>query len=414
MGQDQIVDPKRTYVPCLEGIRGYGFLLVFCGHYLLASKLAHPDTFRFRFLTALSTLGLFAVPAFFVLSGYLIGGLLYHTRNREGFFKVFYSRRFLRVFPVYYLTLAAIAIFYAIRHIPTDIHFWMHFLYIQNLVPGHIDRVTGAASLTHFWSLAVEEQFYLVWPLIVWRFRDKSKLIGISIAMIAACCLIRLAAPLLSISVEDMSFFTPTRVDAVLLGVLLSLVTGTRLLERIRPFAKWVALGGCVLMGTLGVVEGDVWAMKTYTGKEIWITLANVTAVAIIIAVLEEGSLLNRICSWPWICKIGALSYSLYIFHFTFRSFFLNSVTDLLLPHMRQSFANLLSAALALCATFLLSLLSYRLIERPVMNLKRHVRYGAPKGIRIEPSIRVEPVLVEARASQPAGRRLRDVQAATK
>jgi len=395
MGQDQIVDPKRKYVPCLEGIRGYGFLFVFCGHYLLAGRLANPDTIRFKFLLALSSMGLFAVPAFFVLSGYLIGGLLYHTRNRDGFFKVFYTRRLLRVFPVYYVTLIAIAVFYAIRQVPTDFHFWVHFLYIQNLLLGHIDRTTGPAVMTHFWSLAVEEQFYLVWPLIVWRFRDRSKLIGISTALIFACCVIRLAAPVLSISVPEMSFFTLTRVDAVLMGVLLSLVSGTALLTRLAPFAKWATLGGCIMMATLAVVKGEVWAMSTYVGKESWIALANFTAVAIIIAVLEEGSLLNRICSQRWICVVGGLSYSLYVFHLTFRDFFLGSVTDRLSLYMRPSFANLLAAVLALATTLLLSLLSFRLMELPVMNLKRHMRYGAAKEPHKQPARVAEPALME-------------------
>ena len=313
MSRDQIVDPKRRYEPSLEGIRGYGFLLVFCGHYLSPASLVHPDTFKFKLFTALSSLSVFAVPAFFVLSGYLIGGILFHTRDRDGFFKVFYFRRFLRVFPVYYLTLAGIAIFYAFQHIPIDRYFWVQFLYIQNMLPGHIDRSMGPAVMTHFWSLAVEEQFYLVWPLIVWRFRNKTKLIGISSALILACCAIRFCAPLLSISVDEMSFLTFNRVDAVLMGVLLSLMSGTVLVKRLTPLAKWITLGGCVTMAAIGFVKGETWAMSTYAGKETWISLANFTALAIIMAVREEGSLLNRMCSQKWICIIGGLSYSLYV-----------------------------------------------------------------------------------------------------
>src|SRR6202142_1428131 len=185
MSEIQSAGRIRRYVPCLEGIRGYGFLLVFCGHYFGASSLAHPDTARLKLLTALSSLGLFAVPAFFVLSGDLIGGILYDTRNREGFFRVFYTRRILRVFPVYYLTLLVIAGFYAIRGISTNYLFWTHFLYIQNLFPGYSHRHGGPVSLIRFWSLAVEEQFYLLWPLVVWIFPDRRKLIGVATTLIA-------------------------------------------------------------------------------------------------------------------------------------------------------------------------------------------------------------------------------------
>jgi peptidoglycan/LPS O-acetylase OafA/YrhL len=71
---------------------------------------------------------MFAVPAFFVLSGYLIGAILYETRNKEGYFKAFYYRRILRVFPVYYLTLLAVACFYALGGFSfiADYHFWIH------------------------------------------------------------------------------------------------------------------------------------------------------------------------------------------------------------------------------------------------------------------------------------------------
>src|ERR1700761_1830223 len=110
MAQVQSLDRRGRYIPSLEGIRGYGFLLVFCGHYFLPSQLAHPGTVRLGLLSSFESLGLFAVPTVFVLSGYLIGGIHYDTRDREGFLKVFYFRSIVRVFPVYYLTLLAIAV----------------------------------------------------------------------------------------------------------------------------------------------------------------------------------------------------------------------------------------------------------------------------------------------------------------
>ena len=219
MGQTQSSDRTRSYVPCLEGIRGYGFLLVFCGHYFVATELAHPNTFRLRFLTSLSSLALIAVPAFFVLSGYLIGGILYDTRNREGYFRVFYSRRILRLFPVYYLTLLAIACFFIFRGFFPGYRFWIHFLYIQNLLPGYTSQNTEPVAMIHFWSLAVEEQFYLVWPIIVWLFPSRQKLIGIACSLIACSCAFRLAAPIMTTATRQFVYITPARVDAILLGV---------------------------------------------------------------------------------------------------------------------------------------------------------------------------------------------------
>jgi peptidoglycan/LPS O-acetylase OafA/YrhL len=381
----------RRYVPCLEGIRGYGFLLVFCGHYFLPEQLARPGTFRLEVLTGISSLGLFAVPAFFVLSGYLIGGILYDTRNREGYFKVFYTRRILRVFPVYYVTLLVIAAFYTIRGISTNYLFWTHFLYIQNLFPSYSHRHGGAVSLIHFWSLAVEEQFYLLWPLVVWIFPDRRKLIGVATTLIAFSCVVRLTAPLVSTNPKAILWSTPTRVDAILLGVLLGLIRQNAIYDRIKPFAKWVVLAGGATVILLALVKGEAWS-KTYFGEEVWIPLVNFTAVAIVIAVMEENSILNRACSQRWVCWLGSLSYSLYVFHLTFYPFFTDSLAPRLALHMRQSFATLISGTLAFALTLFLSIVSYRLIEGPIMNLKGHMRYGAVKQDSGAQDLR-EPVL---------------------
>src|SRR5206468_2453180 len=87
------------HVPALDGIRGYGFLAVFLGHTVRSVIANHRSNFLGNFLYHLQQIEWLAVPAFFVLSGYLIGGNLFRTRNREGFFRVFYYRRMLRVLP---------------------------------------------------------------------------------------------------------------------------------------------------------------------------------------------------------------------------------------------------------------------------------------------------------------------------
>jgi peptidoglycan/LPS O-acetylase OafA/YrhL len=394
MRQIQTTDRVRRYLPCLEGIRGYGFLLVFCAHYFLPNKLAHPGTLRLKLLTSLSSLALFAVPAFFVLSGYLIGGILYDTRDREGYFRVFYSRRILRVFPVYYITLLAIVCFYAIHGIVHH-HFWVYFLYIQNLFPSFArPQGGGPVGLYHFWSLAVEEQFYLLWPLVIWCFPNRRKLIGIATLLIACSCSIRLVAPLFSWPPEPLVHFTPTRIDAILLGVVLALIRHDVIFERIKPFAKWIVLVGIATAMLLANWKGQAWVV-TYGGVEVLIPLANVTAVAIVISVMEENSFLNRACSQRWVCWLGSLSYSLYVFHLTFHDFFMHSLVAQLCVYMRYSLAVLASGTLAFALTLMLSILSYRFIEGPIMSLKGRLRYGAIKPLTAPQEIG-QPVLASA------------------
>jgi len=380
MAQTQGTGRREQYLPCLAGIRGYGFLLVFLGHYLTPDLFPNLSGGRLKVFTAFSSLALFAVPSFFVLSGYLIGDILYHTRNREGYFKVFYTRRILRIFPVFYLTLAGIIVFLLIQGSPIDLYFWSHFLYIHNLFPGYRAHLNPSVGMIHFWSLAVEEQFYLVWPLIVWLFPERRKLISVSIVLISLCCGIRLLAPLFASSPGLIGTFTPCRVDAILLGTLLALIKGSNVFEQFRSLAKWIVACGASTMILLAYWKGVPWSV-TYSGYEVLIPLANFTAAGVIIAVMEEGSLLNKICSQKWVCWLGGLSYSLYVFHGTYAPYFKYSLVPQLAPHMRHSVAVLLAAALGLGLTLLLSILSYRLIEGPIIAMKGHIRYGLERRI---------------------------------
>jgi len=155
-------------------------------------------------------------------------------------------------------------------------------------------------------------------------------------------------------------------------------------------------LAGGATAATLAILKGASWSM-TFAGEEIWIPLVNFTSFAIIITVMEEGTLINRLCSQKWICWLGSLSYSLYVFHLTYAVFFLDTVTRVLEDHMRQSFAVLTAGLLAFCLTLLLSIICYLLIERPILNMKQTVRYGPAQAERVGSEVR-EPVLVRTGA----------------
>src|ERR1700733_12732240 len=233
MAKNQGPDFQRRYIPSIEGIRGYGFIAVFLAHYFSPEQFASSGRIFFYPALVESAIGTFAVPGFFVLSGYLIGGILYDSRHREGFFKVFYSRRILRVFPLYYLTLLAITLLDLHRGVRLDYHFWSHYFYVQNLLPGYATVLGSPTNQPiHFWSLAVEEQFYFIWPLVVWLFPARRKLLRITCILIASSFILRMASPWLHLSFEKVYLSTPTRVDAILLGVVLAIVRHDKIYER--------------------------------------------------------------------------------------------------------------------------------------------------------------------------------------
>jgi peptidoglycan/LPS O-acetylase OafA/YrhL len=377
MPQVESPDQKRTYLPSLEGIRGYAFLLVFFYHYLPASLFPYrtnPWLYPVSLVLGVSWL---AVPMFFALSGYLIGGILYDTRDREGYFKVFYSRRILRIFPVYYLTLLIVALFDSLHGVSLDLSYWAQFLYIQNLVPGYarFPHAAPANQIVHLWSLAVEEQFYLLWPLVVWLCRDRRTLLKVTAVLIVACSIIRFLAPWLHISSSRSYFATPTRVDAILLGVMLALIRRDLIYKRLEPFAKYVALAGTAGMMGMIIITGSA-APSTPNRIAVLFPLVNLTAAALVVAVMEENSFLCRVCSLRWITWLGSLSYGLYVFHLTYGKWFIDSVLPRVAALMPAPCALVVTALIAFALTLLLAVVSYRFIELPAINLKKRFKYG--------------------------------------
>lgn len=383
MAQVKGIERPRRYIPSLEGIRGYGFLVVFLAHYFSPEQFA--DKGRIFYYPSLieSAIGIFAVPGFFVVSGYLIGGILYDTSDREGFFKVFYSRRILRVFPVYYLTLLAITLVDLYHRVPLDYHFWAHFFYVQNLLPGYATLPGAPTNQTiHFWSLAVEEQFYLLWPLVVWLFPARRPLLRITAALIALSFILRLASPWLHMPDEMLYLSTPTRVDAILLGVVLAIVRHDRIYQRILPMAKYFALGGLLIVAVRALFTGSSWSFA-YLDIVFMFPCVDITCAALVVAAMEKDSWLYRVCSRPWVCWLGKLSYSLYVFHYTYIMWFQNTVIPRLTAYMPHTIAVFVSGCIAFCLTLTLSVLSYRFLEGPIVNFKKRLKYGPVRKPRV-------------------------------
>src|SRR5262245_16358318 len=160
---------SRSHYPGLDGLRGIAILLVILYH-------------NFGFIPFLNY-GWLGVDLFFVLSGFLITEILLKTRTTTNYFKNFYTRRVLRIFPLYYLCLIlVIVIFPLIKNFPYDLSFyrenqvWFWF-YLQNWMLIFKQWNDSAILLNHFWSLAVEEQFYIVWPLLVLLIRKPKQLL---------------------------------------------------------------------------------------------------------------------------------------------------------------------------------------------------------------------------------------------
>jgi len=154
---------SRRNLPGLDGVRGLAILAVMLTHISLQTIALNP------MLRGLFALGWSGVDLFFVLSGFLITGILLDTHQCANYFRSFYARRVLRIFPLYFgfLTVALLVFPYVVspEFMPAPSHRWMYVCYVANWLPHAQWHV-----LTHFWSLCVEEQFYFIWPLVVLLF----------------------------------------------------------------------------------------------------------------------------------------------------------------------------------------------------------------------------------------------------
>src|ERR1700677_2473843 len=191
---DEVNHSSLGHIPALDGVRGVAILLVLINHFSPEKDYGNTLAKIFQPVTNSMTVG---VDLFFVLSGFLITGILLRSRSSNRYFRNFYSRRALRIFPLYYFVLILLAIGLHVipswRNLTTlrDAWPWYWFYGTNYLIcqTGFTFLDHAQVSLGHFWSLAVEEHFYLFWPLMVWLLSDRALLrLCIALMVIAPIC----------------------------------------------------------------------------------------------------------------------------------------------------------------------------------------------------------------------------------
>ena len=234
--------PLQPHLPALDGVRGLAILMVICFHVFLSNSMGYGRLSR-AVGTALHY-GIFGVDLFFALSGFLITGVLVDSLGDRGFFRKFYARRALRIFPLYY---GVLLVLFAATPL-LGLHWrgmgWLLLGYLQNLRPEEIGTYSPGHSigLNHFWSLAVEEQFYLVWPALV--FLGGQPPAAFSVGRYGSRrrpCVLRLALVWGGVGSQPIHVWTVTRADSLLLGGALAL------LYRSPAWGQAPAIGTCIL-----------------------------------------------------------------------------------------------------------------------------------------------------------------------
>lgn len=363
---------EPNHKPELDGIRGIALLAVMLSH---GGPYIERTTALSKFFAYAMIPGWSGVELFFVLSGFLITGILLQSKSAENYFSSFYARRFLRIFPIYYLVLtvgllAATHVSWLSAVLPaagkTRISYYF---YAQNwpiFWPHHLFLKTNLFG--HFWSLAVEEQFYLIWPLVVWLLPENAILtlcsVGLAIALPLRIYMVHRFA-------EDFTAMalTTSRMDGLLVGVILAI-----LLRRGQIPLRWIYV-------CLGAGAGIIGYIAAFHHRELIATYFYMPTLGITGFSLLSGGLLalsqhrigwlRHILGARWLRATGKYSYGMYIYHipiYVICEHVLTVHLGLGLPMpLRYSLPYI---AFLVAVTFVVAKISYDFFESKVLALK--------------------------------------------
>jgi peptidoglycan/LPS O-acetylase OafA/YrhL len=342
-----------SFIPALDGLRGIAILGVLFFH------LGLPKC----------SLGWSGVELFFVLSGFLITRILLKTRDNSNYFRSFYIRRALRIFPIYYLVLIACSVV-ALRTL-TEGRQTLPFYYVYlQTIPQLATQFGVLPMLGHTWTLAIEEQFYLMWPLVVFLVRGPRLLMTMMAMVLGALALRFLSLGFANPFLVD--GWLGVQIDALAAGAMIAYASQT--LPR-RVLQRW--LTGCLLLGafSLGLMVAMAgttvfWSPRLW-GRMWWGPLLISILVLTFGGAVGLTALRHRWTRWlefrP-LMRWGKISYGIYLFHpFTL---LLVETTLGRFGHRHNHLLSLTIMLAKLGVTYLAALISWRLIEGPINSLK--------------------------------------------
>ncbi|MEP7295465.1 MAG: acyltransferase [Burkholderiales bacterium] len=374
------IDIASSHYPQLDGLRGLAILLVIVFHFsLMHAGFRGDDPGIFLQVAQLGWMG---VDLFFVLSGFLITGILASARAQKHYFKNFLGRRFLRIWPLYYLSLLLLLVIapLVMGKVPSELQgmqakqtwFWLYATNWLFALEGGFSRTSGG----YFWSLAVEEQFYVVWPFVVYALSDRS-LLRVSLGLLGVSLVSRLVLTAFGVGTGVLYNMTFTHLDGLAVGACLSICLRSPVLTarvtRALPLAAAVALVG-LLAARLADQHFFFWgrhmAMYGYTLIAI---LFGAMLVRVARGVTNKG--LNRVLTTRFMTLCGKYSYALYLVHVPVASV-LFPLAYRVLRHQQPLIGYdgtfLVGAVVAFATSWALAVASWFLIEKRILALKRY------------------------------------------
>ena len=391
---------SHAHIPVLDGVRGVAVLLVMTLHFAIMT----PRTWGEGLFSNVTGAGWAGVDLFFVLSGFLITGILYEARGGEGYFRNFYARRALRIFPLYYAYLFVLFVVLPLVHTASvtpdgetkQVWFWT---YLGNILFSRVGWEGMPGYTTHLWSLAIEEQFYLVWPLCVFLL-SRTRLIQLCIAMIAGAALLRVGLSISGAAPVASYAFTLARVDTLATGGLIALLArgegGRAWLSR---HAGWVLAVAAIAIALVTVSVGMRSGGRfTLPALDPVVQLVGYSAIAVgfgaaltLVISSPASSVLHRALTTRPMIAFGKYSYALYLIHVPLRSLMSHELASRggMLPRIAGSQipAQVALIAIGIAASYLLALGTWNLFEKHFLALKRFFPSGSSSRPAVPPPV---------------------------
>ncbi len=351
----------QKYYSHLDGLRGVAIILVLLIHFYSI------------------TLGWVGVDLFFVLSGFLITNILLRYESTFHSYKIFIIRRCLRIFPIYFLTLFMVFIvggelfhkyingFEVLSS--NQLYFWT---YLQNFfLATNIEKPT---TLNHFWSLAVEEQFYIIYPILIFAFKKNIRhLLSLLSLFVALSLILKLTSNNIAVNYS----LLPYRMDSLILGAILSILLANNI--KIKSVFIYLTLAvSAITFLLIGIQEGSFAHTTLWMSKLGYFSIDLFFATLLFLSLINNktGSYIRKTLDNKLLIEFGKYSYGIYVIHWPIKQLVLNSKIFVGLG------PTLLINTVSLIISLVVSYLIYHSFEVKFLNLKSQFEIKKETGNR--------------------------------